>query len=80
MFGNDTWRMAEAAGSQPERRRLRAAPRARLWPGRSGKHALLPRTWYPLSLIDCAHRDYVWVRTAYGLARVHRRDVEVRGV
>jgi hypothetical protein len=62
----------------PDRRRLRSAPRARLWPGRRDCYpALYPSAWY--AVYGAAPRDarYLWLRTAHGLIRVKRQDVEL---
>jgi hypothetical protein len=62
----------------PDRRRLASAPRARLWPGSRGRYpALYPSAWYVV--YGAAPRDarYLWLRTAHGLIRVERQDVEL---
>lgn len=66
---------------RPERRRARLAPRGKLWPGRLTLYpALLPHPWYPLQTAVEPHPTYVWLRTAHGMTRVRRSDVELRGM
>jgi hypothetical protein len=63
----------------PDRRRARIAPKARLWPGRqTGYPALYPSAWYPLYTEGPRAAEYIWLRTAHGLTRVRRLDVELR--
>ena len=62
----------------PDRRRLRSDPRARLWPGSRGRYpALHPAAWYPVYLLAPRDSRFLWLRTARGLTRVERRDVEL---
>jgi hypothetical protein len=65
----------------PDRRRLRSAPKARVWPGRQKYYATLdPRRWYPVCVLAPRDAVHIWLRTAHGLTRVHRMDVEVQAV
>jgi hypothetical protein len=63
----------------PDRRRARSAAKARVWPGRLGFYpALYPSAWYTLYTEAPRTAEYLWLRTAHGLTRVRRLDVEVR--
>ena len=66
--------------SQPDRRRARINPVAKLWPGRLGFYpTLLPQMWYALHTAGSPQPLDVWLETAHGLTRVKRVDVEIRG-
>ena len=63
-----------------DQRRVRSAPKARLWFGRAGRYpGLVPDHWYALHTDGPSDTLHVWLKTAYGLTRVPRGDVELRG-
>ena len=80
MAATDSSWIAEALVSRLERRRARSDPRGKLWPGRIAFYpGLLPHPWYRLHTAAGSDPVYVWLETAYGMTRVHRADVEIRG-
>ena len=78
----DEWQLNdERTSKQTERRRARHAPKAKLWPDRLKWYpALYPAAWYAVYTAVPPDPRFVWLRTAHGLTRVSRSDVEVRAV
>lgn len=80
MLQKYSWCTGNGQASQPDRRRVRMAPKGRLWPGWRGCYpALLPDPWYPLHTASDPDPEYVWLQTAHGMTRVQRVHVELRG-
>jgi hypothetical protein len=40
----------------------------------------MPHSWYRLHTTTPPNPVYVWLETVYGMSRVHRLDVELRGM
>jgi len=74
-------RFVDPPRSRPDHRQVRATPHGRLWHGgRRHYPGLTAGIWYSVYTVSPPDASYVWLKTAHGLTRVHRADVELRGL